>query len=128
MDDRPERVAAGQWDGYRMTPEPFSGLSAEDRHKLRTLNLKRLSASGQLAYFHFGITHPDLPAEAFDDLTSDEQGSAILEAYPWFLAARAVYFGGCPRCGGAPGDIIDLGDSRKRCPDCEHEFEFVDED
>jgi transposase-like protein len=59
--------------------------------------------------------------------TFDEQVSAAIAAYPWLLAARALYFGGCPRCGSAPGEITDSGGGRKKCPDCGHRFEFFED-
>jgi hypothetical protein len=85
------------------------------------MNVKRFAQAIELAYAHHSFARPDVK---WDDLTVDEQATATIAAYPWFLAARALYFGGCPRCGTAPGEITDLGGSRKECPDCGHRFEF----
>lgn len=103
------------------TEPPVAEISEENRRKLDTMYVARIVRSERLAIAHLELTRPEV---AWGNLTPDEQASAVIEAYPWFLAARALYFGGCPRCGAAPGDITGLGGGRMKCCDCGHRFEW----
>jgi hypothetical protein len=107
-----------------MTTEPSGGISEENNRILDAMNFARMNQAAALAHAHHAFARPDV---LWEDLTRDEQASAIIAAYPWMLAVRALHFGGCPRCGTASGDIIDLGGGRKQCSDCGHNFEFVED-
>jgi hypothetical protein len=110
--------------GWRMTSEPHGGISDENRRIIGPMDAVRFSQSADLAHARHAFARPDVK---WEDLTPDEQASATIAAYPWLLAARALYFCGCPRCGVAPSEITDLRDGRKKCPDCGHHFEFFED-
>lgn len=96
-------------------------MSEANRTAIGEMIAAQVGHSAVLARAHLGLTRPDV---AWDDLTPDEQAEAILTARPWFLAARAVFNGGCPRCGAAPVEIADLGSDYRECRDCGHGFEW----
>jgi hypothetical protein len=107
-----------------MATESSGGVSEENNRILDEMNFSRLMKASALAEAHLAFARPGVQSK---DLTPDERASAIIAAHPWFLAARALYFGGCPRCGAAPGEITNLGGDRRECPDCGHRFEFREE-
>jgi hypothetical protein len=63
------------------------GMSEDNRRALGAMLAAHITQSTELARAHLAQTRPGV---SWDDLTVDEQATAIRTAHPWLLAARAI--------------------------------------